>query len=507
MLNTIQEYEIYWQELKKKPVKEFLNFAKTDVLHDIYFLLRFICNREDVYNQWILERCIEVQHSPNGYLDLWARDHYKSSIITFAKTIQDILLNPNQTISIASHTNPIAKKFLKQIKREFEESEWLQLLFPEILYKEPKRDSPKWSEDEGLIVKRLQNPKECTLFAFGLVDGQPTSEHYDIMIYDDVVTVDSVTTPEMMKKTVNRWEMSQNLLSRDGIVRYIGTRYHFNDCYKTMIQRGVVKERIYAATDDGTPQGTPVLLTKKLLDKKYRNMGSYTFATQMLLNPKADDVQSFKKEWLQYHTIEDLKKAVRGWNLYVIVDPASKKKATSDYTVIMCIGLAPDNNYYLIDAIRDRLNLTERTQAVFDFVRKWQPICVGYEEYGLQADIEHIEYVMNEKNYRFNIVRLGGKLGKNDRIRKLVPIFEHFRFWLPFNLTKVDYQKKNYNFTYDFVEDEYLAFPFSGHDDALDCMARILDPVLGAIFPDIIPKYGLVPRTNTCQTEYDMYDY
>jgi hypothetical protein len=35
----------------------------------------------------------------------------------------------------------------------------------------------------------------------------------------------------------------------------------------------------------------------------------------------------------------------------------------------------------------------------------------------------------------------------------------------------------------EFIAEEYLAFPVSLHDDMLDCLARILDPELGASFP------------------------
>lgn len=217
-MNRIERLEQYAQGLsvaeREGCLVEFLReLARTD----LFFLLTRVLNRADADRDWLFDRCNEVQAAPDGYLDLWAREHYKSTIITFALTIQEILKNPEITIGIFSHTRPIAKGFLRQIKREFELNEHLKALFPEVLYENPRKESPKWSEDDGIVVRRATNPKEATVEAWGLVDGQPTSKHYALMIYDDVVTRESVTTPDMIAKTTDAWALSRNLSSEQGL--------------------------------------------------------------------------------------------------------------------------------------------------------------------------------------------------------------------------------------------------------------------------------------------------
>lgn len=458
---------------------------------DLFFLLTVAFSRRDVDRDWLYERCREVQISPDGHLDLWARDHYKSTIITYAKTIQDILCDPEATFGIFSHTRPIAKAFLEQIKRELENNDYLKKLFPDILYHKPQSEAPKWSLDSGIIVKRKTNPKESTVEAWGLVDGQPTSRHFSHQVYDDVVTLESVSTPDQIAKTTKAWEMSLNLGSGERTRRrYIGTRYHINDTYRALMDRGSVIPRIKPATDNGKspPEGKAVFLSDDLLLQKRRDQGPYTFGTQMLQNPVADRAMSFKEEWPRfYESISDTSK----WNKYLLTDPASAKKVTSDYTVMWVVGLAPDNNYYVIDGVRDRMNLTQRAAKIFELHRKHEPKAVGYERYGIQADVEHIKYVMEQNNYRFEITELGGSVPKEDRIKRLIPVFEQKRIYLPKSLPFVDHEGRQRDLIREFLTDEYNAFPVCMHDDMLDCLARILDPGLNAEFPKLEkPKPG-----------------
>jgi hypothetical protein len=107
------------------------------------------------------------------------------------------------------------------------------------------KQSPKWSEDDGLVFRRHGNPKESSIEAHGLVDGQqPTSKHFKVRIYDDVVTCGSVGSPEMIMKTNEALALSDNLGTIDGTFRFIGTRYHFNDAYSDIMKRGIAKPRI-----------------------------------------------------------------------------------------------------------------------------------------------------------------------------------------------------------------------------------------------------------------------
>ena len=465
---------------------------------DLYFLLRYILNRPDMERQWLLDRCKEVQKSPNGHLDLWAREHYKSTIITFGKTIQDVLASHGEdplpewkgrevTVGIFSNTRPLAKGFLRQIKVEFETNELLKSLYPDILWSTPENQAPKWSEDDGLIVKRKSNPKEATIEAWGLVEAMPTGKHFLIRNYDDIVTEKSVTTPEMLQKSVDAYRMSVNLGTEGGWERLIGTRYHYNDAYGEMIRDKLVEVRQYPATDDGTEFGNPVLIAKDSLALKRRSMGPYIFATQMLLNPKGDEFHSFKIEWLNFRDGENHDK---GLNKYILVDPANSKSKRSDYTAMWVLGLGPDENYYVLDFLRDRLNLIERADTLFALHKRWRPKKVGYEEYGVQADIDHIKDKQKRDNYRFEIVSMGGnKLSKDDRIKRLMPIFEQGRIILPDCLFYTELQtKRPINMVRTFIEEEYKAFPVAPHDDMLDSLSRILDEGLNATWPKIIEK-------------------
>lgn len=454
--------------------------------NDLFYLLVYGMGRKDMDNDWLFARCREVQQNPDNHLDLWAREHYKSTIITVGLTILNVLQNPDITVGIFSHTRPIAKAFLRQIKREWETNMLLQAYFPFVAPPEKSEARTRtWSEDGGLIVRRDGNPKEATLEAWGLVDGQPTGKHFALLIYDDVVTLESVTTPEQIRKTTDAWRLSLNLGAREGRLRMIGTRYHASDTYHLIMEQGSVTPRIHPATADGLPQGSPVFLDGEVLKRKRRDMGAYVFACQMLQNPLADNAMGFKKEWFQTLPSDSTLKAgfAADMNRYVLVDPASSKKEGSDYTSMWVVGLNHDGFYYVLDGVHDRLALHERAEALFCLHRKHRPLAVGYEQYGIQADIEHIKYRMEQENYRFPIVALGGSMAKTDRIRRLVPVFEQGRMWFPHRLPVMKADRTVSDLVQDFYRNEYLNFPVAEHDDMLDCLSRVLDPKLGAVFP------------------------
>jgi phage terminase large subunit-like protein len=458
---------------------------------DLYFLLRYVLARPDLEDDWLFARCREIGAAPDGFLDLWARDHYKSTIITFGKTIQDILASHGvdampswqgreATFGFFSHNRPIAKKFLRQIKVEFERNAFLKWAFPDVLYADPKKESPKWSEDEGIVVKRNTNPGESTVEAWGLVDGMPTGKHFLVLVYDDVVTRESVSTPDMIEKTTEALALSYNLGADGGRRRFIGTRYHYNDTYRTVIERGTAAPRIYPATIDGAVDGEPAFLARDTLAAKRRDMGPYVFGCQMLQNPKADETQGFMREWLRFYQSTN---RGAGMTKYLLVDPANSKRRGSDYTTMWVVGLGQDDNFYALDMVRDRLSLTQRAARVIALHRKWRPLQVRYEEYGMQADIQHIESVQEAENYRFRITTVGGQVAKPERIKRLIPIFEQGRMWLPVSLSLTNFEGETRDLVRDFIEDEYMAFPVPLHDDMLDSLARIAEPDLPLKWP------------------------
>lgn len=488
---TMEQAIAYWDGLERigREKNQLLAVVRALCCVDLFYLLVRVCKRTDMLNEFAYARCREVEAEPDGHLDLWAREHFKSSVITFGLTIQDILKDPNITFGLFSHTRPIAKAFLRQIMREFEENETLHQAFPDVLWGKDIRSAPKWSEDDGIIVKRTENPKEATIEAWGLVDGQPTSKHFKVLLYDDIVVQASVNTPEQIEKTMTGLEQSYNLgVTPNGKRRMVGTRWHFNDAYKTVVDRETFIGREHPGRLGGVEDGESVFWPEEIHVQKRRDMGPYTYAAQILLNPKADAMQGFKREWLN-HWKSISQSQWRRMNRYLLVDAASSKKRGSDYTAMGVVGLNTDGNYMVLDLVRDRLNLSQRADRLFELHRRWEiKKPVRYERYGMMADIEHIKDRQERENYRFQIVEVAGQTKKEDRIKRLLPAFEQGRIWLPETLYITDYEGKSRDLVRDFIEEEYAAFPVGLHDDMLDMLSRIAEPDIALDWPKATDK-------------------
>jgi hypothetical protein len=480
------------------------NSIRTLARADRFYLLVKVLKRRDCLHPWIYARCREVEANPDGHLDLWAREHYKSTIITFAGSIQEIINDPEITIAIFSHSKGIAKSFLRQIQLELETNGELQDLFPEVFWKDPQKQAPMWNLDQGIIVRRRANPKEATIEAHGLVDGMPTSRHYRLRIYNDVVTDDSVNTPEQIEKTTRAWSLSDNLGMVGGRVWYEGTRYNFADTYATILERGAAKPRIYPATHNGLANGRPVLFSPAVwADKKVKQLEA-DIACQMLLNPLAGTQRYFNPDDLMAY---DVRPSVI--MAYLTIDPARSKKKNSANTAMAVQGIDAFGNKLLLDGFDHKMKLSERWTNMRDLYWKWKRmpgvlgVKVGYEAYGAQADIDYFEERMSIENSRFEIVELEwpneGEGSKNDRVQRLQPDFKSHAYFLPhptdydeltpaqvrmiasgyeYRLSQKIEQTDENGQKYDLSERLRLQvgfYPFTGLKDLIDAVSRVYD--------------------------------
>jgi len=405
--------------------------------NDRYYLLTVTCHRRDAWHPWLFERCREVEAKPDEYLDLWARGHYKSSIGTFAGVIQEVMIDPEITIAIMSGTNKIAIPFLTQIQMEFENNADLKRIHADVLWDEPRKQAPLWARDKGIIVRRKGNPKEATVEAFGVIDGMRTGKHYDLLDFDDLIDESMVDNPEVVQKVTQRWELAGNLGRHTKKTRkwHWGTRYSFADTYGVIIDRGVLKERRYPATEDGSIKGRPVLMQPEEWDKLKTAQKSTVYA-QMLLNPIAGTEATFDLTTIKHY---DVIPAIM--NVYIMIDPSKGASKRSDRTAIAVIGIDVGGNKYLLDGYCHRMKLSRRFDLMKQMKKKWedhpgvQLVKIGYEQYGMQSDLEVIEDELTREGNLFEIEELNtprqGKHSKNDRIQRLEPDINRGTFYMP----------------------------------------------------------------------------
>ena len=533
-INDLMNYhsQIGMMVSKLKTKEEMDTFERTMVLNDIYYLGVYVLDWSFMYytktadgqtilRPWIFNRCREVQESPDFHVDIWAREHFKSTIITILYSVQEILRNKEVAIGIFSSVSDTARSFVKQI-RTCLETPRLKELFPDVIpesttlgkytvrdkYGKVQTKKFTWS-DKSFTVKRSSARKEPTVSGYGLVNALPTGMHFDVLIYDDFVVPASVATEEQNKKTFETWQNSLNLGAGEGVkIRIIGTYYAMRDPYFYILNPnykvdgtlggGRYKARIYPCRDNGNP----VLYTDEYLRKKESDMIGFVWSAQMMCNPMETSVIRFLEEWISERCdTREIWEHRDDYNIYILVDPANTKTKDSDSTAMGVICTGSDRKYYVPYVVYDKLNPSERRDRLFSLVNEWtnsrSKPQVFYESNSMAADLHMIQEKQKEtKNFftltpastkpRLGISRMPGGNLKFERIMQLEPLFRNHRIVLAKSCISKLYDGRTANVMQMIVDNEYLSFPFSDHDDFLDMLSRIADLDTGTMisFPD-----------------------
>lgn len=145
------------------------------------------------------------------------RGCFKSSVGTVAYTMWRLLHDPNLRILIDSEKYANSKNFLREITAHYVNNQEFIECFGNWI-------GPLWNEGEAIVAFRTKALKEPSIACSGIGAGK-TSQHYDVIIADDLSSYLNTINPDVAEKTIDHYRQYISLLEPNGTIVIIGTRY------------------------------------------------------------------------------------------------------------------------------------------------------------------------------------------------------------------------------------------------------------------------------------------
>lgn len=423
--------------------------------------------------------------------------HGKSTIISqyFPAWFLGVCANAPHAVIQSGYGAPLVSGFSRICKSIMRSQEY-KIIFPDVQI-DPNHDSV---DDWAL----LGSNDAITIAGLG---GSLTGKGGNLIVLDDAVKNREEAYSEVYREKT--WQsFASDLMTRRNapacIVVVLMTQWHLDDIAGRILYAMEhdpsfprFERLVFPARKDG-PDGWDYLFPEQFspewYDEQRATLGPTMAAALLDCDPVGDGNRMFKPEWLNTCRQPPPQDTM---NIYILIDSANAKRKTSDFTSMQVWGLATDGNYYLLDALRDRLDLSGRTDAIFALVDRWKPKMVFWEQVGAMSDVQHVRLKQDDVAYHFPITELKQSVPKQDRIGWLVPLFEAGQIWMPEKMLRQRDDGVNYDFMQDFKVDEFMTYPAARHDDMLDCMANLQHPtfVSSARFPELKPVNSTAKTT------------
>ena len=367
------------------------------------------------------ELCQFVQDSQDKKkLVLVPRLHLKSTLVTIGYTLFRIIHDPNIRILIMSGTYDNAVSFVGAIKDHLSRNDYLKELFGNIA-----ANPVHWANDRFTLstARTSLGDKEPTVLGVG-VESNIVSKHFNMIIMDDIVTLENSQTIEQRDKVARRYRDAINLLEVGGQMIVIGTRWHEDDLYSSIAeptnpQRSQFEFFTRRAMEwDGPIEHAlregegfisslwPEKFNAKELRQRFDGLGPYEFSSQYLNDVVIRTDAVFRRDWFHPYEETDIQKDIV--NNYITVDPAISMEREADYTAIVVSGMDRYGALYVRDIVRERLGVHEIIDNVFRLNELWHPKHIGIEDVAYQ---KALLYSIREEMRILNSLEMLGIIG------------------------------------------------------------------------------------------------
>lgn len=388
------------------------------------------------------ELCDFLDEPGLAKLILMPRESLKSQIITVGVSLRKLVRDPNYRILIYSDSATKAQGFLDGIKSHIEgkaANSDFRSMYP-TWETDPHRGG-EYNSSRITIRTRKHQQKEPSIDTGG-IESSKVGMHYDLIIFDDIVSDLNVTTKEQMDKVYDCYKKSLSLLKRGGEIIIVGTRWHFGDAYGRILAEnkdtGEFKTFVKSARDvgsDGKLIFEDIGMTEQWLDEQRRKQGSYIFSCLYQNSPVDDETALFRvSDFCFYQPEVGFHK-----NMFITgtCDPAGEGE---DYTAITVCGHDKDKNIFILDAVNKHLKPNEIVDTIIKLNYKW-----GFNRFAVEKNffkgmlerdfkLAEKEHLSNEnyKRFSFNedIVASRGQRNFN-RVLSLQPYHERGQIYFP----------------------------------------------------------------------------
>lgn len=208
--------------VNKLPKKQKIESLKSVYESDLFLFSKYILNYPDLSWDTHGGICKALEADEPKKLIVVPRGCLKSTVASIAYPIWLLCKNPNLRILIDSELYKNARTFLREIRAQMQGNKQLIELWGKF------ESATNWTESEIIIRQRTKALKEASITCSG-IDAEKTSQHYDVIIADDLNGPSNSNTEDGRQKVVDHYRLFTSLLEPGGTIVVIGTRYHQAD--------------------------------------------------------------------------------------------------------------------------------------------------------------------------------------------------------------------------------------------------------------------------------------